>query len=100
MTPEQLEQQSREAVIAYLQDSSVPLDLRDKMRDKWFRKISNGCFSLDTHYYRIAQSKPWYRVALLHTGRTNTADNVLHEVNFEKNVSFVKWLTDRIEYDN
>ena len=62
MTPEQLDKQSRAAVIAYLRDSSVRLEYRYKDNDQWI-KSNDMFFNLDQRYFRIAQPKSWYRVA-------------------------------------
>ena len=100
MTHAQLEQQSRDAVIAYLQDSSVRLEL-SLNGNYWSDKTTKvGYFDLDVFYYRIAQPKPWYRVALFKDGTTTNADNSREESKISNHSYFVKWLTDRIEYDN
>lgn len=97
MTPEQLEQQSREAVIAYLQDSSVRLEFKMKCNEKWLPVLTVGYFNFANYYYRILQPKPWYRVALFKS-RTMSVDNEEEEEYYRQSLNFIKWLTERIEY--
>lgn len=102
MTPEQYERQSRDAVIAYLQDSSVSLEAlfkRGVLPKDWIKKSNSEVFDLGSFYYRIAQPKPWYRVSLMNYG----VEVVISEHGEEKHNNssdFIKWLTDRIEYEN
>lgn len=100
LTIEQLEKQSREAVIAYLQDSSVRLERKCLEYDNnWIVKNDSLIFDLKNNYYRIAQPKLWYRVALMEYG----VEVVISEHGEEKHNNssdFIKWLTERIEYDN
>ena len=100
MTPEQLEQQSRDAVIAYLQDSSVKLEYRAKDEEDWFKNTNND-FDLDYYYFRIAQPKPWYRVALMNYGLIllSSTDSA-YEGDVANCSRFIKWITERIEYSN
>ena len=99
MTPAQLEQQSRDAVIAYLQDSSVKLELSLE-GNYWSDKTSkSGYFDLDLFYYRIAQPKPWYRVALYDYGPDTVIDEQTEQMTTEL-TGFIKWLTEREYYEN
>lgn len=69
------------------------------MSMKWrLEKAYAKRFYFDACCYRIAQPKPWYRVALFKKGLTSTADNIQQEANIEENPSLIKWLTERIEY--
>src|SRR5690242_10761508 len=62
ITNAELEEQSKQAVIAYLQDSSVRLERCDKESMIWEIRKSYGVFDFSYSYYRIAQPKPCYRV--------------------------------------
>lgn len=97
-TSEQLEQQSHAAVIAYLQDSSVRLEKTHKYELVWSINCSET-FYMCLLYYRIAQPKPWYRVALFDDD-VYTARNEKQENNMASCAGFIKWLTERIEYSN
>lgn len=101
MTPEQLEQQSKDAVIAYLQDDTVKLDWVSKgmQHYSWSTKSAYLVFDFDS-YYRISRLKTWYRVAEYKSGETVTACGRWNNENeIEKHEHFSKWLTERIEYD-
>lgn len=97
---------SREAVIEYLKNpDSVQLQYR-YMDDKyiWYNidPINYNVFNLNIVYYRIKPIKKWYRVALLKNNGilfTVTVDNDISESNIFQGVAFIKWLTDRIEYN-
>lgn len=93
----QLEQQSRDAVIAYLQDSGVRLEYARKDSEQWYTKLDCPAFDLSFYYYRIAHPKPWFRVALTKYG-AGVADNSEKENEIEHMEIFIKWLTDRIYY--
>lgn len=99
MTTEQLEQQSRDAVIAYLQDSSVRLEFCGKRKGCAWVTNKDLNFDLNIFYYRIAQPNPWYRVALFNDGVV-AATRDEEEEYYVKSKNFVKWLTNRIEYTN
>lgn len=99
MTPAQLEQQSRDAVIAYLQDSSVKLEVRNKEYEGWFM-LNVNAFDLGKAYYRIAHPRSWYRVALTSSGRVEVVQHRDAELVLENARMFIKWLTERIPYDN
>lgn len=104
MTPAKLEQQSRDAVIAYLQDSSVRLEHAIKRADgvlEWRLEENHVSFYFDVCYYRIAPPKPWYRIALTIRG-PYIISNAYHskEHDIARNPEFIRWLTDRIEYTN
>lgn len=43
--------------------------------------------------------KGWYRVALTQGNCTETADEWLSEEKLEKSSDFIRWLTDRVEYE-
>lgn len=64
---------------------------------KW-HVVKYPAFS-STWEYRVKPPKKWYRVALLKTGHTITADFAEQEVRCSRYDNFVKWLTDRIEYE-
>lgn len=52
--------------------------------------------------YRIKPEKKWYRVALYRGTDSNwatCANSEPTEKEMEKQLSFVRWLTDRVEYD-
>lgn len=102
MTPAQLEQQSRDAVCAYLQDSSVRLEtIRKYMMEKFTwseRPYEYLLFNLADFYYRIAQPKPWFRVGLYKSGIV-IAETEAEESDYVDCSYFIKWLTDRVEYD-
>lgn len=104
MTPEQLEAQSKLAVIAYLQDSSVRLELRRKTHMTWASRTKGSfAFDLDNYYYRIAQPKPWYRVEKMRHidgDYPEVANNAAYEKILSEREDFIEWLTDRTEYDN
>lgn len=97
MNAKQLEQQSKEAVIAYLQGRSVRVEYRYKDGNTW-NEVTSPLFDLTHRYYRIAQPKPWYRVALMAFG-TKSVDDENIESYLETNDCFIKWLTERIEYE-
>ncbi|PTQ75424.1 hypothetical protein [Nitrosomonas oligotropha] len=103
LTPNQLENQSKEAIIAYLKDCNIKLEYLEKdspYTDKWKRDPKHGkVFDIENFYYRISNAKPWYRVGLTVDGKTVTADNDHQEELLEKGDGFVKWITERIEYD-
>lgn len=100
MTPQELEEQSKKAVIAYLQDSSVRLECKPKLNNEWENNETDR-FIMDIYYYRIAQPKPWVRVALFKDGGVETVHNSeLAEKVVADYPQFVKWLTDRVEYTN
>lgn len=102
----ELEEQSKQAVIAYLQDSNVRLEESIKNNIEWREKPDNGHFNIKIYHYRIAQPKKWYRVSLLlrNSNRSKTEIIVVENENDEKYYSnlerFIKWLTDRIEYND
>ena len=104
LTPEQLEEQSKAAIIAYLQDSKIKLECAAKdspYSQKWNMDSEKGkLFDLENFYYRISNAKPWYRVGLTVDGKTVTADNEHQEELLESGNGFVKWITERIEYDH
>jgi hypothetical protein len=103
-TPEQLEEQSKVAIIAHLQDGRIKLEYAEKnspYSEKWKVDSKNGkLFDLENFYYRISNAKPWYRVGLTVDGKTVTADNEHQEELLKSGNGFVKWITERIEYDH
>ena len=102
-TPEQLEEQSKLAIIAYLEDSNISLESCEKdspYSQKWNVDSKKGkLFDLENFYYRISNARPWYRVGLTVDGKTVTADNDTQEELLQNGKGFVKWITERIEYD-
>ena len=66
---------------------------------KWRSDEDYVSFHLDACYYRIAQFKPWYRVALFNDGIC-IANRDEEESQYTESDYFIKWLTDRIPYDN
>lgn len=52
-----------------------------------------------TFEYRLAPPKPWYRVALFRTGGLGVATLAETESTWGSAPTFVRWLTDRIEYE-
>lgn len=99
MTNDELEAQSRAAIIAHLTDPSVQLEYTDKSdpQEKWFSLVENA-FYLDSYYYRIARPKKWYRVAKLEGG-TFSIDSALEEKMVQDQLNFIKWLDERKYYD-
>lgn len=64
----------------------------------------NLSFQVPPYHYRIKpeQKKQWYRVGLIidDTGNwTVTAQNDSDEKEFPNSFGFIRWLTDRIEYE-
>jgi len=101
---------SREAIIEYLKNpDNVQLQYRYRDTqytcDTWFDLDSIYCrdiFNLNIFYYRIKPISKWYRVALLKNNGilfTATVDDDISESNKFPGVIFIKWLTDRIEYN-
>lgn len=104
-TVEELEEQSRLAVIAYLSNTeSVSLEFTliahnpDNM--KWLK--SNGIVDMHHCYYRIAPKKLWYKVALCCRGGnyyTATVDSDGQILQCEIRNDFIRWLTpDKVYY--
>lgn len=104
LTPEELYEQSRLAIIAYLQDHKIKLESYEKNSSasgKWNLDTKHEkSFDLENFYYRIANAQPWYRVGLTVDRKTVTADNEHQEKLLENGAGFVKWITERTEYDN
>lgn len=98
---------SREAIIEYLKNPDTVQLQYSYINDKatWSDIDPINCrdvFNLNIFYYRIKPIKKWYRVALLKdTGilYTATVDNAINESNMAQRCTFIKWLTDRIEYN-
>lgn len=97
MTPEQLEAQSRAAIIAHLNDPSVQLEFKSKEVDKWLSLESRGEFYTRDYYYRIVKPKKWYRVAKMNSG-TETADSKLQEYQLLNSPDFIEWLDEKKYY--
>jgi len=98
-TVEELNEQSRLAVIAYLQDTeNVKLEfavMSDKHSNMFWTE-SNGKVNMIRCYYRIAPKKLWYRVALTFDGEnyyTMSATTAIQQSNIESRADFIKWLT-------
>ena len=72
----------------------IELAWRDVTPNDWVRfcTCSSSCF-------RIKPEAKWYRVALFNSGATFTADSEDKEKRYEMSEYFVRWLTDRIEYE-
>ena len=104
LTQEKLEEQSIEAIIVCLQNSETKLEHLEKespYSDTWKEDSKNGkVFDLEKFYYRISNAKPWYRVGTTLDKKTVTADNEHQEKILENGNGFVKWITERIEYDH
>jgi hypothetical protein len=49
--------------------------------------------------WRVKPDLPWYRVALMRSFFTATADDCTQEADLERDKWFVRWLTDRISYE-
>lgn len=79
---------------AHLKDIDVWIDIG------YGEAIGRLCFiSLDKLRIKPEPKKGWYRVALFKNG-TATAETEYQEERFTKNFpSFIRWLTDRIEYE-
>lgn len=103
---------NREAIIAYLKDpENIKLQYRynDAQVNKsnnvtvslndWEDMNSYSIFNLDIFDYRVKPIGKWYRVALMTNNVTATADSAVEESHISRRSSFVKWITDRIEYD-
>lgn len=76
MTLEELDKQSREAVIAFLERKVDKLELRritsDNYSLEWKDKVDGDVFNLECFYYRV---KKQYRVSLFSDGKTVSVDN-------------------------
>lgn len=97
---------SREAVIEHLKNPDNVRLQYTYMDGKyiWYDidPINSDVFNLSTFYYRIKPISKWYRVALLKNNGilfTATVDDDISESNKFPGVIFIKWLTDRIEYN-
>lgn len=101
----ELEEQSRLAVIAYLQDSkNVKLDfsvITDPLDNRRWTE-SNGKINTYHCYYRIAPKKLWYKVALCCKSEdyyTTTVDSDEQIRQCELRNDFIKWHTpDKVYY--
>lgn len=100
MTLEELDKQSREAVIAFLERKVDKLELRritpDNYSLEWKDKVDGDVFNLECFYYRV---KKQYRVSLFSDGKTLSVDNEHQEKYVSEHSMFVKWLTDWIRYE-
>ena len=79
------------------------IQLRLDSRGEWRDIISDRPLFLENYEFRVKPSS-WYRVALLNIDgaliATTTADSAEEELEIEsEDHDFVRWLTDRIEYD-
>lgn len=103
-TIEDLEEQSRLAVIAYLLDmGKVELERIPKHNPEYYPAdtklnwhYNHSAINLGTTWYRIAPKKFWYKVALCSWDReyyTTTANSDAQILQCETNPNFIKWLT-------
>ena len=104
ITNAELEEQSKQAVIAYLQDSSVGLEfaIKNNQAPNWKPcPVNIASFNLYEIYFRIAQPKPCYRVFECKDGSLGvTCSKYDNEEVIENQYRFSRWLTDRLEYKN
>lgn len=105
MDNDQLEAQSRAAIIARLNDPSVQLEYKFKTNDAWSAcKDDIKRFLLDAFDYRIAKPRKWYRVAKMrdvldtepYTLQVTSEEDEEH---LESDRAFVEWLDERKYYD-
>lgn len=97
---EQLEAQSRAAIIARLNDPSVQLEYKFKTNDAWSAcKDDIKRFLLDAFDYRIAKPRKFYRVGEDINGRIVLARNDFQEDRVEAQPEFKQWLDERKYYD-
>lgn len=100
MTPEQeqLEAQSRAAIIAHLTDPSVKLECKYKDGIEWQTSYGPRTFDLVNCYYRIAKPKKFYRVGKFKDGLPFIIYEEGEEY-WQSQPNFEKWLDERKYYD-
>lgn len=78
------------------------IEFYDSLHKGW-KSIAGPITWAPTLQYRIKPAKQWYRVALKaysdKSFYTVTAESVMSEQNHERSKTFVRWLTERIEYE-
>lgn len=95
----ELDEQSKEALIAYLKDDKTELEYRYRHReDTWTHWPGTDRFDLGLFSYRIAKPKRKYRVWIA-GGGAYVVDNEQQAIRVENFPSFKRWLTDWVEYD-
>ena len=66
-------------------------------------EVYNGPWAPPTGQWRVKPETRWYRVALIKSqiGElwVGTADEESDEVTLQNSLQFVRWLTDRVEYN-
>lgn len=96
MTPEQAKQLIP-IIQAYAEGKSIQI-----RRDSTWMTVFNPNFQEPWWEYRIKPEQPWYRVALMKDGSTESAGSNKSDTS-EKDVErfsrFDKWLTPRITYE-
>jgi hypothetical protein len=104
-TIEELEEQSRLAIIAYLSDTenvSLEFAIISDNPDNRRWQASKGKINTYHCYYRIAPKKLWYKVALCCSSGeyyTITVDSDGQSQQCELRADFIRWLTpDKVYY--
>lgn len=56
-------------------------------------------FGSNIYEWRVKPPKKWYRMALLRSGALVAAQTIDQELQYPEGPNFVRWLTERIEYE-
>lgn len=97
-TQQELEAQSREAVIAQINDPNVKIEYCHKEKETWHTKYSYPAFDLNTYHYRIAKSRKFYRVGKNKDGLPFVIYGEGEEY-WQSQPNFEEWLDERKYYD-
>lgn len=97
-TQQELEAQSREAVIAQINDPNVKIEYCHKEKETWHTKDSYPAFDLNTYHYRIAKPKKFYRVGKFKDGTPFIVYGE-SEGHWQSHQDFEEWLDERKYYD-
>lgn len=98
MTSEQLEAQSRAAVIAQINDPNVKIEYCHKEKETWHTKDSYPAFDLNAYHYRIAKRRKWYRVGQDKYGTLFIVQDESEELKYEAMPLFKCWLPEGRKY--
>ena len=94
----ELDEQSKEAIIAYLKDDKTKLEYRYRFKEDNWTSYSSNVFCLDTYYYRIVKPKRKYRVGIVE-GNPYIIYNETQSPWIENYSLFERWITDWVEYE-
>ena len=103
MTEQEKARKAAELLVAWADGKKIQILLEQGWIDYTFHH-QPAVSIIDLKKFRLKPEpiKQWYRVALFKYDDdflTQVADNGADENDYEGNINFVKWLTDRIEYE-